>query len=71
MLDDTATVDGQLDVSDKIVTQNIDVSGVATISQLDLNDLELNDLKVTGISSLGNVEIQKTIQYQQSLEQVI
>ncbi len=51
-------IDKNLTVGAAITTLNLGVSGIATISQLDLNDLELDNLKITGISSFGNVEIQ-------------
>lgn len=52
-----------IDVVGQTELDNLNVSGVATFSQLELDNLTLTNLLVTGITTLGNIQVQSNTIY--------
>ena len=54
-IDGGVGIDKNLTVGAAITTQNLGVSGIATVQTLDVDTIDIENLNVAGISTLGNV----------------
>jgi len=64
----TKFIDAQdgIDVTGQTELDNLNVTGIATFSQLDLDNAVFTNLLVTGISTLGNIKVQSNTIYTNS-----